>query len=227
MRTLRSVVVWLLPVLVLIACDTGTEPELAEVESYEFSATVERFGLSLFLAHHERGAALGPENFFWPTSDFGQTARWEADSSPAHSLGPSMGFGGLHPGEKFVLEYRVEWVNGETLRPFAFRSMVAVKMERVEEKAGPILVKVDAPFTFGQIGPTQYRVEITVPAAPSNYSLSVVPGLTLECNAEGTKSLLLRDISFSGAGFGPARLEGTALFTGTCRRPLPRYSRAG
>ena len=230
MRTLRGVVVWLLPVLVLTACDTGTEPVLAEIESYEFSASVERLGdgPGLFLAHHKTDAALEPKDFSWPTdyNSYSRIGRWEPDSSPAHSVGLSMGFGVAPASGTLVVEYSVEWVNGEPEKPFTFSPLIAFTMERYFGKGSH--EKVVTRFTLRQIGKNRYRVELPIPADPAEYyGINLVPGVTLQCNSEGVKSFLLRDVVFSGAGFQTSQIDGSVLFTGTCQQPPPRYSVAG
>lgn len=213
-------------VLILAACDEGPlEPELAEAAGYEFSMTVERTSnLGPFLAHHEVGATLEPKDFHWPTTFDGHIGRWEPDSSPAHSAGISLGFNNVAPGSgRLVVEYSVEWVNGETAKPFTFSPVVGFTIERYYGKEG--VEKMVVPFTRRQVGRSRYRVEVPIPADPAEYyNISLVPGVTFQCNAEGIKSSLLRDVTYSGAGFLSNKLEGSLLFTGACQRPLPRYS---
>ncbi len=226
-----KIVVWSFVLLIVAACgDDSTTNPLIEAETFEFSATVERFGgFGVFLAHHEPGATLSPANFFWPDTLVGETAGWKMSTSSAHSVGPFLGFGGLHPAGKFALEWQVEWVNGETPKPLAFQPMAAVELGYWEEKGGPSFMKVNAQFTVNRVGPTGYRLELILPSAPvgGGYYLDVVPGITMSCNGEGTKSFILRDLKFSGAGFSLNTIPGGAFVTATCESPLVRYSVVG
>lgn len=231
MHRLRGVVVYSLFSLLLVACSDGpTEPTFEE--NFEFSAKVERSSyLGLSIAHHEVGAELAPSDFRWPNiydlNGNGNWGEWSPDSSPAHSVGMGMGFGfgPSRSGEKFRVEYNLEWVNGETERPFTYLPVVVWKF-KIHQNDVVAIGDTEGRYTLQQVGPTRYRAEFTLPtiATDGGYSLDLKAGLTLQCNAEGSKSFVISNVAFSGAGFSPSEHPGILHFTGECRSPLVRYS---
>ncbi len=234
----RNIMAFVLFASLLSACsDSLVQPIMEEVEeNFAFSAKMERTGYLVgALAHHEVNFAPAPSDFLWPSfSSYSPIGEWELDDSPAHTLVVQMGFASPTPGETFTLEYRIEWVNGETSRPFTFSHTVVTLMENYTHNADKGAVGVisshEVSSSLQQIDRNRYRAEFTIPTIPTDGSrlLYVLPGLTLQCNAEGIKSFIVSDITYAGAGFAPWKHEGSVLFTGACQRPLvplPRYSR--
>jgi len=209
----------------LVGCSDATGPTWDEVRDFEFSANIQSSPTTpgSLMASHELGDTLSPYEFVWLGDET------LSNRAPAHSIGVFNGFIGLVPGETFVYEFSVLWVNGVTEKPLSFSPMVATSIHYYSGSEIELpSVPINGPYELKQIGPHRYRVEFVLPLASGWYNMELISGVTLGCVAEGRKSFVLKDVSISGGGFMvPISMPGQVLVNTECRGDVPQYSVLG